>query len=167
MRIAGSVEELIRLGEAKEDKLPMMTSKSVAWRLLGAVLVVVPVALLAILGTVLFVAIGALFAWLSPLTFFQSVCVTIGSTLVMMLGVYTVKSGEARQGKDVEFDNDDDSEDWVDEDEDGDEYGEGVEADGTPYFAASESPRSPKTGRNAPCPCGSGKKYKKCCGSQP
>ncbi|HUS83365.1 MAG TPA: SEC-C metal-binding domain-containing protein, partial [Dehalococcoidia bacterium] len=21
-----------------------------------------------------------------------------------------------------------------------------------------------KTGRNAPCPCGSGKKYKKCCG---
>ena len=24
---------------------------------------------------------------------------------------------------------------------------------------------SPKVGRNAPCPCGSGKKYKKCCGS--
>jgi SEC-C motif domain protein len=23
----------------------------------------------------------------------------------------------------------------------------------------------PKTGRNAPCPCGSGKKYKKCCGA--
>jgi preprotein translocase subunit SecA len=22
---------------------------------------------------------------------------------------------------------------------------------------------SPKVGRNAPCPCGSGKKYKKCC----
>ena len=22
----------------------------------------------------------------------------------------------------------------------------------------------PKTGRNDPCPCGSGKKYKKCCG---
>lgn len=25
--------------------------------------------------------------------------------------------------------------------------------------------KSDKTGRNAPCPCGSGKKYKKCCGS--
>jgi uncharacterized protein YecA (UPF0149 family) len=24
---------------------------------------------------------------------------------------------------------------------------------------------SPKTGRNDPCPCGSGKKYKKCCGN--
>lgn len=24
----------------------------------------------------------------------------------------------------------------------------------------------PKIGRNDPCPCGSGKKYKKCCGKQ-
>jgi SWIM/SEC-C metal-binding protein len=24
---------------------------------------------------------------------------------------------------------------------------------------------APKTGRNDPCPCGSGKKFKKCCGS--
>jgi len=25
--------------------------------------------------------------------------------------------------------------------------------------------REPKIGRNEPCPCGSGKKYKKCCGA--
>ena len=25
--------------------------------------------------------------------------------------------------------------------------------------------RVPKVGRNDPCPCGSGKKYKKCCGA--
>lgn len=25
-------------------------------------------------------------------------------------------------------------------------------------------PHPPKTGRNAPCPCGSGKKFKRCCG---
>jgi uncharacterized protein YchJ len=25
--------------------------------------------------------------------------------------------------------------------------------------------RATKVGRNAPCPCGSGRKYKKCCGS--
>jgi len=25
---------------------------------------------------------------------------------------------------------------------------------------------APKVGRNDPCPCGSGKKYKKCCGAQ-
>ena len=26
--------------------------------------------------------------------------------------------------------------------------------------------QSPKIGRNNPCPCGSGKKYKKCCGKE-
>jgi preprotein translocase subunit SecA len=39
-------------------------------------------------------------------------------------------------------------------------------------FSGSEAPErkkpvkraSKKIGRNAPCPCGSGKKYKKCCG---
>ena len=41
------------------------------------------------------------------------------------------------------------------------------------YFQATQSPpwptpeenTGPKTGRNDPCPCGSGKKYKKCCGA--
>ena len=38
-----------------------------------------------------------------------------------------------------------------------------------PDFGASLAGRTirrdkPKTGRNEPCPCGSGKKYKKCCG---
>jgi uncharacterized protein len=29
------------------------------------------------------------------------------------------------------------------------------------------SPPTPKVGRNDPCPCGSGKKYKKCCLNKP
>lgn len=39
------------------------------------------------------------------------------------------------------------------------------------YFYDGQTPtpvqsirKGPKIGRNAPCPCGSGKKYKKCCG---
>ena len=37
------------------------------------------------------------------------------------------------------------------------------------YFPSEEEEEaapaaSPKVGRNDPCPCGSGKKYKKCCG---
>ena len=39
------------------------------------------------------------------------------------------------------------------------------------YFVDGETPKetpfvrqAPKVGANAPCPCGSGKKYKKCCG---
>ena len=44
---------------------------------------------------------------------------------------------------------------WEDEDDELDE--EDLEPQ-EPYRAP------PKVGRNAPCPCGSGKKYKKCCG---
>jgi uncharacterized protein len=36
---------------------------------------------------------------------------------------------------------------------------------GKPVTHTSEPRRStPKVGRNDPCPCGSGKKYKRCCG---
>jgi hypothetical protein len=33
--------------------------------------------------------------------------------------------------------------------------------------AANPPVRSQKIGRNEPCPCGSGRKYKKCCGATP
>ena len=32
-------------------------------------------------------------------------------------------------------------------------------------FPRRQPNRAAKIGRNAPCPCGSGKKYKRCCGS--
>ncbi|MGD9044435.1 MAG: SEC-C metal-binding domain-containing protein, partial [Desulfobacterales bacterium] len=35
---------------------------------------------------------------------------------------------------------------------------------GEPQKPKTEQRKSKKVGRNAPCPCGSGKKYKKCCG---
>ena len=31
---------------------------------------------------------------------------------------------------------------------------------------ATQRRNAPKVGRNDPCPCGSGKKYKKCCGQE-
>ena len=33
--------------------------------------------------------------------------------------------------------------------------------------APPRKPGAPAPGRNDPCPCGSGKKYKKCCGAEP
>jgi hypothetical protein len=52
---------------------------------------------------------------------------------------------------DVDDDDEDDDHAWDDEDAD--------------TVDAQEPYRAPvKVGRNAPCPCGSGKKYKKCCG---
>lgn len=46
-----------------------------------------------------------------------------------------------------------------------------VQRQGQWYFSRAATPSStvvrdsPKVGRNDPCPCGSGKKYKKCCGA--
>jgi SEC-C motif-containing protein len=37
--------------------------------------------------------------------------------------------------------------------------------DGTPITHAPVRRAEPKVGRNDPCPCGSGKKFKKCCGA--
>jgi uncharacterized protein len=31
------------------------------------------------------------------------------------------------------------------------------------WMTEAEKPKAPKTGRNDPCPCGSGKKFKQCC----
>ena len=51
--------------------------------------------------------------------------------------------------------------DLFDDDDDGDD--EGLDEDGS--IGVQEPYRAPpKVGRNEPCPCGSGKKYKKCCG---
>ncbi|MCK5808166.1 YchJ family protein [bacterium] len=36
--------------------------------------------------------------------------------------------------------------------------------DGVSVLPTMEKRETPKVGRNDPCPCGSGKKYKKCCG---
>ena len=36
---------------------------------------------------------------------------------------------------------------------------------GAPVPKPAAEPAGPKTGRNDPCPCGSGKKYKRCCGA--
>jgi SEC-C motif-containing protein len=42
--------------------------------------------------------------------------------------------------------------------------GRWVYVNGIPPDSSNEPRRTEKVGRNEPCPCGSGKKYKKCCG---
>jgi len=76
---------------------------------------------------------------------------------------------------DNDSDDDLDDEDFEDEDnfddyeeEEDEEDSDISDTEGTPYYAGSapQSPirnATPKIGRNDPCPCGSGKKYKKCC----
>jgi SEC-C motif-containing protein len=52
------------------------------------------------------------------------------------------------------------------------EFGHFVRNEGRWYYLDGSPPKletvvndGPKVGRNDPCPCGSGKKYKKCCGA--
>ena len=64
---------------------------------------------------------------------------------------------------DEETDLDDDEwddEEGLDEDHDGDGFDEDR------YALRPFRREDPRVGRNDPCPCGSGKKYKKCCGSK-
>lgn len=44
------------------------------------------------------------------------------------------------------------------------ENGRRIEA-GLPTLQKTPETAAPKVGRNEPCPCGSGKKFKKCCGA--
>lgn len=39
-----------------------------------------------------------------------------------------------------------------------------IRNDGQWFYVDGETPRPDKAGRNSPCPCGSGKKFKRCCG---
>lgn len=54
-----------------------------------------------------------------------------------------------------------DSAEWDEDDDDDEEWGE--DYDDETYFSEPYVRIEPKIGRNDPCPCGSGKKYKKCC----
>jgi hypothetical protein len=64
-----------------------------------------------------------------------------------------------------EADETDDWNDGLDQDDDSPEAIANALLE-TPLFQPPSTPyvAPPKTGRNDPCPCGSGKKYKKCCG---
>ena len=71
---------------------------------------------------------------------------------------YSPDQIKARQQRWEKGDAEIDSAEWGEED---DEWGE--DYDDETYFSEPYVRIEPKIGRNDPCPCGSGKKYKKCC----
>lgn len=126
------------------------------WKsLLALAAVAVITTAVAIIGTCLFLGLGSLLAWLSPLTLVQALYVTIGATIAMSLVANALLVNAQCFENDDEEDLDDDFDFGEEEDED-------------PFRAIDveeTTPQRPKTGRNDPCPCGSGKKYKRCCGT--
>jgi hypothetical protein len=134
---------------AKEVK-QVIHSKDVFWKITRAFLVAVFVACIGAIGTLIFLAFGALLAWLTPLSLFQGTIVTIGSTLTIMVGLYFGSIDQRRSYREDEDEYEDEDDDWM--------------AENDWFDHPSAHPSAPKISRNGPCPCGSGKKYKKCCG---
>lgn len=114
-----------------------------------AVLVLLATLSLTVLGVAIFIGTGALLSQWLPLSLFQASALAVGATLAIALVVQIVTTMMQLQ---VQHDRDNnDYFDWEPEEQ----------ADGTPVFSR---PNIPKIGRNAPCPCGSRKKHKNCCG---
>ena len=128
-------------------------------------LLLIPIILLflIIISAVIFIGGGYLISLVIPLTLFQASILCIGATFVSVFIITTIMAGMAfaeyrERGYDYgEYDYDED------DDEDDDEDVEEEETDNTTKRKIIAM-KTVKTGRNEPCPCGSGKKYKRCCG---
>ena len=115
----------------------------------------------AVMGTTIFVALGALLSKITSLTLIQAIGVTIGSTFVILVVAYVVHRclEISRQRSEV-----DDEEDWADDDDEVD--APWLDVGRSPLHEADPSQsilKSARPGRNEPCPCGSGRKFKNCC----
>jgi SEC-C motif len=107
--------------------------------------------------------VGSLLGLLFSITTFQGALITIlvalGALLAFLLG-YVGRIGEDvshalayLQEEDEEEEDEEDEED--EENEEDEEY--------PPLRLAPDRREGKPVSRNAPCPCGSGKKYKRCC----
>jgi len=111
-------------------------------------LLVLAILSLTVLGLAAFIGLGALLTRWLPLSLFQASAFAIGAAAAVALVFQTFASMMHLQ---MDHGDDDDDFQWVPIEED----------DTTPTPTTASVP---KVGRNAPCPCGSGKKYKNCCG---
>ena len=105
--------------------------------------------------------VGRLLGLLFPITTFQGALITtlvaLGAVLAFLLG-YLGRIGEdiSRSLACLQEEDEEDEEDEKDEeDEEDEEY--------PPLRLAPYRRDGKQVSRNAPCPCGSGKKYKHCC----
>ncbi len=117
--------------------------------------------LLLAVGVAVVLGIGALLASLLPLSLYQASLLTIFTALVLVFISFAMSFVTRFPIGGYAADDEDDWEDEEDEEDDEDDWGD----DDSPLVLHPTLRREgPKVGRNAPCPCGSGKKHKNCCG---
>jgi energy-coupling factor transporter transmembrane protein EcfT len=137
--------------------------------LIWLLLLLLLLALAAIVSTFLFLGVGYILFIILPLSLFESAVLAIGSSFVLAFSIAAVSIGMqfSRHGFFLPRNNlhpvfDEDDEDDFDEEYEGEEYEEHKSENVLdPQRVAGNAI---KIGRNTPCPCGSGLKYKRCCG---
>lgn len=141
------------------------------WRMkiiLYLVMVLIKALFLLALGVAVVLGFGALLAQLVPLSLYQASLLTVFTAFVLMFIAFVMTFiTRFRPGLPADLDDDDwedEEEEEEDEEEEDEEDGWGGD-DGRPMILhAPLRNTEPKPGRNSPCPCGSGRKYKNCCG---
>ena len=105
-----------------------------------------------LIASTVIIAIGYFISKYTVLSHFESSLISLGTALVIVIWFWNAKQ------KDNSWDHyEDDSWDEVDEEND---YDDEIGYNNHEKLHSHDTPIS----RNAPCPCGSGKKYKHCCG---
>ncbi len=118
------------------------------------------IVLLIVVSATAFIGAGYIIHLAIPLTLFQSCLLCIGATMASTFIIFGIAVGMViTPGYKNEYYDED--EDWDDEDEDGDED---YDTPRRRFDKKLTVIKTDKIGRNVPCPCGSGKKYKLCCG---
>jgi len=111
-------------------------------------LLLLPTLALAVLGIAAFIGVGALLARWLHLSLFQASALAIAATAAIALVIQAFMTMMHLQMDHGHEDEDDGWEPF------------GGDSDHPPLTI----PMATKVGRNQPCPCGSGKKFKNCCG---
>jgi hypothetical protein len=129
--------------------------------LLGTLILLV-VAVVIFLLSLGFVGIGWLLSRILPLSLFEASVIALLSGFGLAYVISQITSIPIGPIYDEEWE---DEEDW-DEEWEEDEYKEPTSFSQWRRRGGEESTDAPVVGRNDPCPCGSGKKYKYCHGKK-
>jgi len=138
--------------------------------IIARAVIVILIFLLIIVASVIFIGSGFLLTLLFPLSLFQSAFLCIATTFILLFIVFAVKTDShlsniveylgSEEGYFFDEDDEEDEGDFADEEkEPGKSYNRALDLE----FGVVDKR---KINRNDPCPCGSGKKYKFCCGKQ-
>jgi uncharacterized protein YchJ len=141
----------------------ILTGGSIIKTIISILVFLACIVLLIAISTAAFVAAGYLLSLILPVTVSQSSVLCIGATFVFAFIISAVTIAkqifDRREYDKMQYAYDDD------DDDDDDEY---VEKEENTFDNVSHRRftvvNKRKVGRNEPCPCGSGKKYKHCCG---